>query len=372
MRRAGRLIRSLRAFPLALVLLVACTPVGAATPVETPTQGASLVDVPTLVGPGTDTPTLAPSATLSATLTETPLPSPTPTNAPSPTPCAPELCTYAPQFFLARPIAPENNDSVDITYRFGSTQGGLREPHHGVEFLNPMGTPVLAAADGLVVVAGDDSQPTSERGVWPITFYGPFSYFYGNLVIIEHVVPEALLQIFPDMPQPVYTLYAHLSQVSVQPGQAVRAGDEIGQVGMAGVALGSHLHFEVRLGADSYTGYASSHNPELWLIPHSGEDGRLNGALAGRFLDIYGQDRMLESLTLEHLPDGPDQPSDQVIHFITYEEKAMLGRPLWKEGFGMGDLPPGLYRLSYPNNGLKRLLVEVLPGQLTVVTVQLE
>ena len=49
---------------------------------------------------------------------------------------------------LAEPIAPSGNTRVDPSYRFGSTQGGRRDPHHGVELLNPYGTPVLAAAEG--------------------------------------------------------------------------------------------------------------------------------------------------------------------------------------------------------------------------------
>ncbi len=44
----------------------------------------------------------------------------------------------------------------------------------------------------------------------------------------------------------LYTLYGHLESVSVTAGQPVNAGDVVGIVGSSGVALGSHLHFEVR------------------------------------------------------------------------------------------------------------------------------
>lgn len=357
---------------LVVLLAAACTPALASTQVALPTPEQALTPTNTPLVPmlsvavETATATLAPAQS-----SPTPTASPT-APPPQPTACPPELCAYAAQFFLARPIAPDGHDSVDITYRFGSTQGGQREPHHGVEFLNPYGTPVLAAADGLVVVAGDDMQPTSERGVWPITYFGMYANFYGRLVIIEHAVPEALLQTFPDLPQPIYTVYAHLSEITVQPGQAVKAGEQIGKVGMAGIAQGPHLHFEVRLGKETYSSYASVSNPELWLTPHVGENGQLNGGLAVRFLNIYGQDHMMSSLVLEHLPNGPDQPNDLEIHLVCYEEKGMLGRYPWKEGFAIGDLPPGLYRLNYPNNGVRRVLLEVLPGQLTLATFQLE
>ncbi|MBN2549090.1 MAG: peptidoglycan DD-metalloendopeptidase family protein [Anaerolineales bacterium] len=325
---------------------------------------------PTQVGPEQPQATAPPAATPQL---PTPAPALTVTATPLPTqaatPCLPDLCSYTAQFFLQRPIAAPGVDKVDITYRFGSTQSGRREPHHGVEFLNPYGTPVLAAADGVVVVAGDDRQPTSERGVWPITYYGLFSYFYGNLVVIEHSPPPTLQASFPELAGPVYTLYAHLSEISASVGQAVKAGQEIGKVGMSGVAEGPHLHFEVRLGENTYQ---ASHNPELWLIPHTDENGQQLGALAGRVLNSYGQPPKLESLVIEYLPDGPDQPGTSDIHLLPYEEKALLGRPPWQESFGLGDLKPGWYRITFPYFGLQEFLVQVFPGQLTVVTIRPE
>ncbi len=245
----------------------------------------------------------------------------------------------------------------------------MRDPHHGVEFLNGYGTPVLAAGDGVVVVAGTDLDPTSPRGAWPITFYGPYMNFYGNLVVIEHQLPEALLQAMPDLPQPIYTLYGHLSEIDVQVGQQVSAGQQIGKVGQAGIATGSHLHFEVRLGENTYK---ASRNPELWLAPHQAVNGTAvgepMGAIAGRFLDSYQNSQEKDSIVLQHLPQGPDGPSDFEVSVMTYEEKGLIGQPPWLESFGVGDLPAGWYRISFPMGGLRQELVQVLPGQLTVVT----
>jgi hypothetical protein len=247
---------------------------------------------------------------------------------------------------LQRPIVPPGRDTIDMTYRFGSTQDGMRDPHHGVEFLNSFGTPVLAAADGLVVVAGDDRQ----------TFYGPYSYFYGNLVVIEHQIPG--------FAETIYTLYGHLSELSVQPGEQIQAGQLIGKVGMTGVATGSHLHFEVRLGENTYR---NSRNPELYLAPRLDENGQPGGALAGRILDPQGNFLKVESIVLEHLLE-PDGPVDWRIYLETYSEKALTGLSPYEESFAAGDLPAGWYRITFIQNGMQEHLLQILPDQLTVVT----
>jgi hypothetical protein len=271
---------------------------------------------------------------------------------------------------LQRPIRPEDNDQVDVTYRFGSTQGGMREPHHGIEMLNPAGTAVLAAADGVVVVAGGDLEPISTQGQWPLVFYGPYSNFYGSLVVIEHQAPASLLASPMALPQPIYSLYGHLSVISVEEGQTVRAGEQIGQVGMAGIATGNHLHFEVRLGANTYQ---QASNPELWLVPRQDQDGAPMGALAGRMIDPWGQNIAVEGgIVLQRLPEGPDGPKDLEFYTMAYREKALVGRPPFYEGFAIGDLPAGLYRVSFAYGGVRKFLVDIHPGQLTVVEFRLD
>jgi murein DD-endopeptidase MepM/ murein hydrolase activator NlpD len=367
---------------LTVLLTVACSFMA---PIQSYLSATPTATQPSLtVSPfpeGENTSLLEPSTTATptpATPSETPL-APTPAEpglAPSPvqpTPCPPDRCSYPEALFLARPIAPPGNDSLDVTYRFGSTQGGLRDPHHGVEFLNPFGTPVLAAADGKVVVAGTDLDPTSPPGAWPITFYGPYMNFYGNLVVIEHAIPQALLAAFPDVPGPLYTLYGHLSEIDVQVGQQVTAGQQIGRVGQAGIATGSHLHFEVRLGENSYK---ASRNPELYLSPHLDGNGQPMGAVAGRFLDSFQNYQEKDSIVLQRLPQGPDggaeaarpSASDFQVTVLTYEEKGLTGQPPYLESFAVGDLPAGWYRISFPMGGLRQELLQVFPGQVTNVT----
>ncbi|MDD2696502.1 MAG: M23 family metallopeptidase [Anaerolineales bacterium] len=97
-------------------------------------------------------------------------------------------CVLPATFPLAHPILPPGRDGVEPSYRYGSTQDGRREPHHGVEFINPAGTPVHAAASGLVVAAGSDDKAS----------FADMVNFYGKLVVLKHDIPG--------LAQPLYTL----------------------------------------------------------------------------------------------------------------------------------------------------------------------
>jgi murein DD-endopeptidase MepM/ murein hydrolase activator NlpD len=92
---------------------------------------------------------------------------------------------------------------------------GVQKFHTGIDLRGKEGTPILAAADGVVRSAGT-------RGG------------YGNAVEIDHG-------------NGVTTLYGHASELGVKPGDQVQKGQEIGEVGMTGRATGPHLHFEVRV-----------------------------------------------------------------------------------------------------------------------------
>jgi murein DD-endopeptidase MepM/ murein hydrolase activator NlpD len=292
-----------------------------------------------------ETSDLLPTLTLTEINTNTPEPTSTNTQTPAPSPpCSSELCTYPGHFWLERPIPSSYNEEVDFTYRYGSTQGGNRPTHHGVEFVNDEGTPVVAAASGLVVVAGNDYQEP----------YADFPFYYGNLVIIEHH--------FPEITEPVFTLYGHLSDVQTQVGVSVKVGDQIGAVGYTGVAEWSHLHFEVRVGENIYR---ETRNPELWLKPHQNDNGDPNGAIAGRIIDEYGAPIYVPSVVVQSI--GPNGEITDTIYVETYADFTVNGDDEWGENFVVGDLPPGRYMVSFVARGLQEWKLEVYPGQLTVL-----
>jgi len=269
-------------------------------------------------------------------------------------PCDPltDYCIADGHFLLDRPIALPGTITIDPGYPYGSTEGRTREPHHGVEFYNASGTPVLAAADGQVVVAGDDRQ----------TVYGLTMNFYGNLVVLEHH--------FPDIDQPIFTLYGHLFEIDVHTGQTVRSGEKIGEVGATGAAIGSHLHFEVREGQDNYD---SNRNPILWLKPLAGEDGDSLGVIVGRLADEQGNLVYTSELNLQYFLD-PNGPQTAAYPVETYapENHPVHGDDAWHENFAYGDLPAGHYRLSLMWGGkLYERWLEVRPGKVTLVVLVL-
>ena len=259
--------------------------------------------------------------------------------------CAKDVCTYEGFFTLQRPIGETGRRTIDPTFRFGVYSRNTREAHYGVDLLNSSGTAVLAAADGAVVVAGnDESIPQGHR-----------RGYYGNLVILKHDLPG--------ISEPVFTLYGHLSDVSVKVDDEVNAGQQIGLVGMSGAVPGSTLHFEVRIGENNFQ---QAHNPELWLVNLPDEAGQPTGALAGRIVDAEGNFLPVESIVLELL-SGPGMPAIDQFYLQTYAEKRLMGLNPWGENFAAGDLPAGEYQISFLLNGMQQQIVTVQPGKLTVV-----
>jgi murein DD-endopeptidase MepM/ murein hydrolase activator NlpD len=259
---------------------------------------------------------------------------------------SPKICVYDFLFPFNRPIAPPGRITIDASYRYGSTQNGQRDPHHGVEFINKAGIPVLAAADGVAVVAGNDLEDE----------YAMETNFYGNLVILEHHIPG--------FSQSIYTLYGHLLEINVKLGAHVSSGDQIGKVGLGGVAAGTHLHFEVRFAKNAYN---ATRNPHLWLKPIKEERGEIDGVLAGRFVDKNGNFQQVDGFVLQPL-DSSGNDSSSRIYVMPYEDDKMVGLEPWRESFGIGDLSPGLYRLNFVYTRPVEFVVEVLPGEITDVT----
>ncbi len=101
--------------------------------------------------------------------------------------------------------------------RYIKTQG--IHGYNGVDLAAPVGTPIMAAAAGNVIVAKE----------------GGYNGGYGSYVVIQHENGSQ-------------TLYAHQSNVAVGVGQDVAQGETIGYVGNSGRSTGPHLHFEIRNG----------------------------------------------------------------------------------------------------------------------------
>jgi murein DD-endopeptidase MepM/ murein hydrolase activator NlpD len=303
------------------------------------TQSTKIIQLITDTPTTEETPLSDPTATIEKTAipTDSPvIPTPTPTQLP----CGEDWCITNGHFLLQRPINADFNDVIERSYTFGSTENGEREPHHGVEFTNATGTPVQAAADGIVVVAGTDHS----------TVYGLTTDFYGNLVVIEHHI-----SIYS---QPIYTLYGHLSAVDVHVGDSVITGQQVGKVGKSGKAMGAHLHFEVRLGGNSYY---DVRNPELWLTPHAGR-----GVLVGRIFNPDGEIRYNPDIKVEWLGNSK---KPVIYRPEPYADPQLRSDDFYKEVFLIGDLPAGKYHISFSPPGVSQVMdVEILPGKVTNVT----
>jgi murein DD-endopeptidase MepM/ murein hydrolase activator NlpD len=102
-----------------------------------------------------------------------------------------------------------------ITTYFGEIGWTSPRGHSGLDIAAPWGAPVAAAAEGRVLVATRAGGP------------------YGIQVILDHGGG-------------LRTVYGHLSQLNVLPGEEVARGELIGLVGSTGFSTGPHLHFEVR------------------------------------------------------------------------------------------------------------------------------
>lgn len=323
-------------------------------PSRTPTLPPTETHTPTVTPSPTHTPTAtsSPTETPVPTLTHTPLPvgvllpgaagnfngTLVPSWTPPPSDPATEINDH---YRLRRPIADSGVHWIDRTYPYGSTSGGRLQVHSGVEFVNPRGTPILAAADGKVVFAGDDSA----------VLLGPQFNYYGNVVIIQHsfTSPEG---------QPVFTLYGHMDRVEVQVGQSVQQGNPIGKVGDTGVAFGPHLHFEVRVG--DFMSFNATRNPELWLYPYRGY-----GTLAGRVVDANGN--LLYDVTLSV------KSSDIQRYAFSYAGPPANSDPAFGENFTLGDLPANYYEVTVSENGRVRFqrIIYVYPNRTTWLDVRL-
>ncbi|MGG6231350.1 M23/M56 family metallopeptidase [Tenacibaculum sp. SDUM215027] len=111
----------------------------------------------------------------------------------------------------------QGKSKKDISSSYGKRRNpfkkGKKMMHNGIDIKAPIGTPIIASADGVIAKATDQDK-------------------WGNLIVIKHS-------------DGYQTWYAHLQKFNVTKNQSVKKGDIIGYVGNTGASLGSHLHYEV-------------------------------------------------------------------------------------------------------------------------------
>ena len=131
-------------------------------------------------------------------------------------------------FLLIKNASPMAQFGDRRTYvHAGKTVG--ESTHLGVDLASTANVPIEAANSGVVVHAG-------------------YLGIYGNMVMINHCYG-------------LFSLYAHLSNIDVKNGQAVKTGEVLGKSGLTGLAGGDHLHFSILVGGQFV-------NPTEWWDPH--------------------------------------------------------------------------------------------------------
>ena len=178
-----------------------------------------------------------------------------------------------------------------ITSRYGPRRG---RAHHGMDISLKVGDPIYAVFDGKVRLSKAAGN-------------------YGNLVIIRHN-------------NGLETYYAHLSERSVQPGEWVVAGQQIGLGGNTGRSTGPHLHFEVRYRGQSF-------DPERIIDFKTGELRREELLLKRRHFSIYAkfEQDFDEEVEIEKIEEA-ERKAAQAIQYHTVRSGDTLGALARKYG----------------------------------------
>lgn len=375
---------------LVMVFLIGCQPAAiqslpqvseptlvptAAFLTNTPTQTATLLPtrtptrttVPTLTQTRrptrtvTSAPTPIQTAVPSATATMTPSPENHEANGcPEPAPLKPDYTHYflSPKlwptpdrsnldshFWLGKPLPGGGRLLINQTYPYGFDGDGRYLLHNGIDAAEKLGTPVLAVADGTVIVAqSDENQLFGWRCDW-----------YGQLVILQ------LDQTWQG--QPMFALYGHVLNIAVEVGQRVALGEQVAEVGFGGAALVPHLHFELRIGENEFD---ATRNPLLWISP-----GSTRGVIVGRLTDPEGRPWQGVVITLI----GPDGEANFINSYTYLDDPGHLINPdeWYAENFVFSDILPGEYTVFVKLQGIEyRVPIEVRAGEMSFVEVVTE
>ncbi len=239
-------------------------------------------------------------------------------------------------FYFARPIAADVVNWPVASYRYGGTELSPGITHTGVDIPSLAGTPVLATGPGIVTWAGwglFSNTPENTRDP------------YGIAVAIRHD--------FGYQGRPLYSIYAHLQDVNVTIGQWVTTGEKIGFVGDTGYTTGPHLHFELRIGKDSYY---NTLNPELWIAPPQGW-----GVLAGKVLGANREPIHSQPVSIRSL----DNNQEWIVN--TYGPEAVNPDEYYNENMVISDLPAGRYavKITIGDNRADIVELTIKPGRVS-------
>lgn len=350
--------QSADAAPAVAVAAVATEPLPTLRPSATPIPSPTATWTPSATP--TDPPTLTPQPTQTNTPTAVPTETMTPTAVPINRRCPAEAPIKPPytRYFLAadawpqpqgeplahfdfiKPVPGGGRTIINKTFPYGSDGDGRYLLHNGIDIAGELGLPVLAVADGTVVVSqADESELYGWRCDW-----------YGHLVVLE------LDQTWQG--QPIYVLYGHVLGLSVEVGQHVSQGEPVAEVGVGGAATVPHLHLEVRVGSNAFS---STRNPMLWIDP-----GPTRGVVAGRLIDPQGRPWQGVVVTLVSSEDEPE-----FVNTFSYQgdpQNLINADELLAENFLFADVRPGEYTLYVKLQGVEyRQPVEVVAGELVTV-----
>lgn len=316
------------------------------------TKAAATLAVLPTAGPPTATPVIAmPSVVQSPiprplTPSATPLPDPIRFTFPTqgansislwraplyPTPWAP---TQYDHFYFIRPIGADEINWPLARYRYGYLL--YAEPHSGIDVPAPKGTTIRAAGSGVVIWAGYGIYYLREQDQDP----------YGIAVAIRHD--------YGHDNQTLYTVYGHMDETFIYRGQRVEGGDPIGRVGETGKVSGPHLHFEIRVGDNTFF---ETRNPELWIAPPQG-----TGVLVGRIMDNRGEPALRIPVKLF----AKDESASYEV--LSYARNTVNPDPYYRENVVLGDLPAGEYSLHLEYEGVgHRTTITIQPGLVTYFT----